>query len=269
MIGICAKFRSVAYRALQPLSSFVAMHKNRMLCSGKQPAEWLREIKNSRVLIVGTGPSIDNVSEEYFSNFDVIVCINHAILLDLPNVKIYYFSTDSFRTKQVFLELARKGKADKITKKRTILLPNNFSSYNYFKPEMLDKITLIHPSECKLRMVPVAVWRLCRIKLPLFAPAEPTEESFFNWLDRPTSLRDYAYFHHTSSLSAVAFVAKHRPKEVRLIGCDFNEGRAFKFIDSAGRTTYDFSISRNTLLKIQKILAEKGIEIVNDSWQKL
>lgn len=269
MTTIWATFRSVAYLALQPLRSFVGMHKNRMLSSGQQPVEWIKEITNARVLIVGTGPSIDIVNEQYFSKFDIIVCINHAIFLDLPDAKIYYFSTDPFQTRQVFMELDRKGESNKITPERTILLPNYFSSYNYFKPDMLNKITLLHPSECKLQIVPVAVWRFGRIKFPLFAPAEPREESLFDWLDRPASLGDYAYFHHTSALSAVAFVAKHRPKEVRLIGCDFSEGRASKFRDSAGGTAYNFNPAKRGLLKIQKVLKKKGIEVTNDSWQKL
>lgn len=268
MTSIWAKFRSVAYLALQPLRSFVGMYKNRMFSSGKQPAEWIKEIKNARVLIVGTGPSIDNVNEQYFSKFDTIVCVNHAIFLDFPDANIYYFSTDPFQTRQVFLELDSKGESNRITQKRTILLPNFFSSYNYFIPDILNRLTLLHPSECKLQIVPVAVWRFGRIKAPLFAPAEPKEESLFDWLDRPASLRDYAYFHHTSALSAVAFVAKHRPKEVRLIGCDFSQGRALKFRDLAGATAYNFDPAKRSFLKIQKVLKKKGIEVANDSWQK-
>lgn len=268
MTKIWTKFRSAAYIVLQPLLSLLGMYKNRMLCSGKQPIEWTMEIKNARVLIVGTGPSIDNANEEYFSKFDIIVCINHAIFLDLPSAKIYYFSTDPFRTRQVFMELDRQGKAKKISKKRTILLPNYFSSHNYFKSDMLSKITLLHPSESRLQIVPVAVWRYGRIKIPLVAPAEPKEKDLFDWLGRSASLRDYAYFHYTSALSAVAFVAKQGPKEVRLIGCDFGEGRALKFRDSAGGTDYNFGPARNIFLKLQKILKQKGIEVTNDSWKK-
>lgn len=56
--------------------------------------QWEQSFNNKNLLIVDSGPILDKVGQDYYSGFDVILYINHAIKLANTNKEYYFFTTD-------------------------------------------------------------------------------------------------------------------------------------------------------------------------------
>src|SRR5690554_6939154 len=88
-------FLSKMYWALTvPISSFLGFLNLKKMSVKKDKKDWVRSFYDNKVLIVGSGPSLDKVDESYFLKFDAIVYINHAVKCSGKINDEYFFSTD-------------------------------------------------------------------------------------------------------------------------------------------------------------------------------
>lgn len=73
-----------------PISSRIGYIKLKKQSLKTNLTQWEQSFNNKNVLIIGSGPSLDKVGQDYYSGFDVILYINHAIKLANTNKEYYY-----------------------------------------------------------------------------------------------------------------------------------------------------------------------------------
>ena len=73
--------RQIFWMLTVPMSSFLGYFFLKHLSIKKDLKSWKISFSEKKVLIVGSGPSLDRVNNHYFANFDAILYINHAISL--------------------------------------------------------------------------------------------------------------------------------------------------------------------------------------------
>lgn len=226
-----------------------------------------RLLRGANVLIVGTGPSIDTIDREYFEQFDVAICINHAVTLKIPTREKFFFSTDFNRVTQI-IRSENFAHLECIAKDRRIIV-----------------VDFTELSKFLLRHAGFFTW-VRGHKYTFSLPFNPTNRPhpFYyvindDYLIGSNSKRMPKYFlsknssapininsRGSSAFQAMTYAARYKPKKIRLIGVDLDSGRASTLKSSVGRGTFGAStVERYKWL--EEKLRHFGIDVRNDSWE--
>lgn len=251
-----------------PISSRLGFIKLKDISEEFDNDEWLTSFSNKKVLIVGTGPSLDRVNESYFLKFDTIVYINHAIKCSGSVKNEYFFSTDingvkDINSKDYYQNIKRIGK------NKSIVAPIFFQQVFFLKKEFIKDFSWISANRAAFKVHKISR-SLFGFNLPVTAvywPKQPNVRSLESWFLQNNQVKDFPVMETTSALSAILFVAKYNPKEISLIGCDFGSGRSLAVINDCPATEENiFSEAVNKFYFLQKYFKEKSILLINDSW---
>lgn len=220
------------------------------------------DFSGKRVLVIGTGPSLDKFDQAYFDSFDVHVCINQAYLLKIRSRKRYFFSTDPARTYEVMTQVEESRSEYRFYPEVCIILPNHFDVPRQRKKEIVGSLTWLHPQRVRLQWLRAGK----RAITPVLASSRSSNADLKDWLEKKGKVGHAPFFPHTSAISAVAFVAKYRPSVVRLVGCDFSIGRAMSMTSFAGPGAHDFSPAIEEFRRVERSILSFGIDVENESW---
>lgn len=185
------------------------------------PPEWAKEVGGRRVLIVGSGPSLDRVDDSFFAGFDTIIYINFALTRANGTRPEYFFSTD-LSPIETFLNARGDDAFLRLGKARCIYNPLFLDQMLLLKPAAYDLLTVIPcdgadwsgaPQSAGGGRLPI-IWR--------YRPRQPLWDTF----ELPAAGRPVPAIIHTSALSAILFAGIQGAREIGMIGCDFSDGRA-------------------------------------------
>lgn len=228
---------------------------------------WKSSFRNKKVLIVGSGPSLDKVDSKYFSGFDVIIYINHAIKLANNNQDYYFFTTDV----GVALEISTKSYFDKIQsikKQKSIIAPGNFDQTLKINSEFESYFSWICAFQGVYKRYQGTKSLLgFKPSVLYYRPAEINEHKLDYWFSQSNQVNYFPVFEVTSALTAIIFAAKYHPSSITLIGCDFSKGRSKEVIDDNDEYVHNPFIEAPEIFKFLKnYLEERKIRVINDSW---
>lgn len=252
-----------------PLSSRIGYFNLKRKALRRDLSVWNSSFNQKKVLIVGSGPSLDKVNSKYFSGFDVIIYINHAIKLANNNQNYFFFTTDI----AVALDISTKSYFEKIRnikKERSIIAPGNFDQTLRVSNEFESCFSWIRACE--------GVYKKYQSNKSLlgftpsilyYRPTEINEEKLNYWFSQSNQVNYFPIFETTSALTAIIFAAKYRPISISLIGCDFSKGRSKEIIgDNDGHTHNPFLEAPRLFEFLRSYLEEQSISVTNDSWIK-
>ncbi|WP_201485996.1 hypothetical protein [Pseudomonas sp. OF001] len=247
------------------ISSLLGYIKLLTIRTKKDLPEWESAIKNKKVLIIGTGPSLDKADKEYFERFDTHIYINHAIKIkDKENS--FFFTTDVGVLNDI-TKMPYFSKIETLGNKRSIVAPIFFQQCISPNTQLLNKITWIAPDSARYK---ISFKKILKIKLPLppvLWPKQPSLKELDQWFYSKEQVLSFPIIEKTSALSAILFAAKYRPQKIRLIGCDFGEGRALALSKELHQQPIGaFSGAANTFTSLKEYLKQKSIPVENDSW---
>lgn len=229
---------------------------------GPAPAIWAEEMAGQRVLIVGTGPSLDKVDQTFFAGFDTIIYLNFALRFTRGGGREYFFTTDIGPVRQ-FLDAYEDGAFHALGPEHCVFAPVFLDQYQMIRPAGRALFTWLRFDAAGWRNRPV---RLGPIKLPLimrYYPRQPDWDRFV----LPPAGRTLPVLDHTSALTAVLFAAMNGAAEIGLIGCDFSAGRAASVVDAQGSLAASvFSGAVPELQGMTAALARSNITVTNHSW---
>lgn len=259
--------RKLELHFIRPLSSYIGFKKLKRLSLKKDNPVWARSFNNKKILIVGTGPSLNKVKPEYFLRFDTIIYINHAIKLAGKSKDEYFFSTDI----DVASKIQEKYYIQNIIKlgsERSILAPIHFNSLLKIDKDFIDMFSFITANE--------AYYKTYKSNKPfvsfiyrrhIYWPVQPNYQNLEEWFSQNEQVLFFPVIESTSALSAILFAAKYLPNSISLIGCDFSKGRS-KLVaeDNPAKEFNPFSESKERFIFLQKFLDDKGVKVNNDSW---
>lgn len=245
-----------------PLRSYLGARKVARLADDETPGCWSQDFPGRRVLVVGSGPSLDRVDEAFFEGFDTFLYINFALKQRKTHGAAYFFTTD-FGPVGQFIDAFGDDAFKALGRDRCLFAPVFLDQYCYLTAEAHDLFTVL-PCDA-------AGWRgqnvkIGPIKLPLawrYYPRQPDWQTFRN---APRS-RTLPVMDHTSALSAVLFAAQCGATDIGLIGCDFSAGRANFAVGTQGTIgAQAFAGAAGELQGMATAMARDGIAITNHSW---
>lgn len=223
---------------------------------------WRAKCAGRRVLIVGTGPSLDRVDADFFAGFDTFFYINYAIRLSRGTDSEFFFSTDLGPITD-WMQANGCEKLESLGAERCLLAPFFFDQY--------PTLTAAGRGLFSVLACDAAGWmsqkvRVGPLRLPLILRYSPRQP---DWTRKRLSDADgrLPVMRYTSALSAVLFAAMQGAAEIGLIGCDFSAGRASSAKDQGsvpnekvyGGASVEFR-------KMAEMLAREGVTVTNHSW---
>lgn len=258
-----AFFRYVRHIVTMPFRSrYGAVLIDRYVDS-EVPAIWKRDLADRKVLIVGTGPSLDRVEAGFFDQFDTIIYINFALRCLRRTGNEYFFTTDNGPVRE-FLDTYEDDAFLTLGKERCIIAPVFLDQFQMMLPPGRELFTWLKPDGAEWR---VQKLRLGPLRLPLFLRYHPRQPDWDNFKIPPPG-RVLPAVDHTSALSAVLFAASQGSRDISLIGCDFSAGRA-----AGAKSSQDvpdartFSGARQAFEHMVRPLNAQGVSVTNLSWQ--
>lgn len=260
--------RKIYWALTVPFMSFLGYLKLKSISEKKDYFEWKESFGGKKVLIVGTGPSLDGVDDDYFLNFDAIVYINHAVKCSGKVKDEYFFSTDvnvvkSINDKPYFKNIETIGRV------KSVLAPIFFQQVFFLKKKFKKCFSWIVANKANYKFHRVSKGFL-GFKFPVtavFWPKQPDIQDLDRWFSQTQQVCFFPVVESTSALSAILFVAKYSPSNISLIGCDFGVGRSKSIVDDCPTHNVNvFSDAKEKFNYIKKYLLEKNIFLKNDSW---
>lgn len=258
---ILFQFKKVISVIRTALDSFIGMQIALRHAGTQEPPVWRQDFTGSRVLVVGTGPSLDHVTNDYFAGFDVVICVNHAILRVPEHPCTYYVSTDVPRTREVMVTEAREKMLSLQKDRRIIFLCTVWLRRCLFSSLLYDfRIFRYNKYSFHRR-------RINGLPRRHYQPEPSPDAEVIRWIDGQTLLRDFPSLSGSSAFEAVLLAARYHPAEIRLIGVDLNAGRSSALQQFAGGTAaFGGDWARKRFLRLERLVRECGVPIENDSW---
>ncbi|MEO0031008.1 MAG: hypothetical protein RIS94_766 [Pseudomonadota bacterium] len=246
-----------------PFRSLAGGRMIRRHVAGPAPAAWAEEMAGKRVLVVGSGPSLDRVDDAFFDRFDVVIYINFAIRRRREVVPEYFFTTDIGPTRE-FLDAYDDAVFHALGPAHCIFAPVFLDQFQMMTPRGRALFTWLAFDKGALRVQ----WaKAGPLRLPVilrYHPRQPDWDTF----RLPHGGRHLPVVDHTSALSAILFAAMNGAHSVGMIGCDFSAGRAASVASlQALPDKAIFSGAAGELRRLQAALARQGVEVVNHSWE--
>ena len=215
-----------------------------------------------KVLILGSGPSLDCIKSLKLENYDAIIAINHAVLCDdLANFynKVYWFSGDHGRLEELCNVVARK--------------PLRKRLYACYYPHKYKRVLQIC-SDSKIDIQKVILPILSYLKMFIYSESPPYHKRS---LKLHQSIRLYLEDDEMglpaigdSSLLSALLLASKSCKNIDLLGCDLSDGRSSHTnIVCAGKSNLSTTNANRRYLDLVKSLNLYGVNISNLSWQDL
>jgi len=223
---------------------------------------WRKSCSEKRVLIVGTGPSLDKAGPEFFESFDTVIYINFALRLASGNGNELFFGTDLGPITE-WLNANGDDAYRQLGPERCIFAPVFFDQYPLLTADGLALFSILPCDKASWRTENV---RVAKTSLPLVWRYHPRQPEWSTYV-LPEPRRELPVMAHTSALSAVLFAAIHGSRDIGLIGCDFSAGRASLAQDSSSApTAQTFSGAAAELKAMQSALLRAQVNVVNYSW---
>lgn len=263
------KYITILYRmTFVPVYSFVGNFILKKSTPHIDNPVWKDSFNSKNVLIVGTGPSLDNVKEPYFLSFDAIIYINDAIKLSGKIDCEYFFTTDPYVAKRIENKDYYKNIIS-IGPDKSILAPIFFDKYLFLSKDFKKDFSWIPASNSYFNFM-LRKKTILGVRFPYiirYWPVQPDFESLEIWFNTKEQIKYFPIMEHTSALSSILFSAKYKPKSISLIGCDFSSGRSESIVnDCPGYDVNVFSKAVNSYYFLHNYLSSKNIILKNDSW---
>lgn len=216
--------------------------------------------KSAKILILGSGPSLDKISQLNLQSYDAIIAINHAVFCEkLNNVreKLYWISGDHGRLNEL----------------RSSLLELQIKQCLYgchfpYKIREVSKICFEDGITMLKTQIPLI--NLLKVILDDEAPPYPKncdeiEAIVTSYLtDFDSGLPCLGQ----STLLSIILLSSKSCNHIDLLGCDMSDGRSsFSSIKVAGSSSLSSTNLKTRYFVLLKILKKYQVTVTNLSWR--
>lgn len=257
-----SKLNSLLFVLKIPFKSWLSARALQKHVDDDVPRKWIEDFKDRKVLIVGSGPSLDRVPADFFAGFDSSLHINFAVRKARGRDTDYFFTTDIGPVRE-YLDAIDDEVFRALGPERCILAPIYLDQFGMLTPAGRDLFSMLRCDAAGWRVQSITV---AGIKLPILLRYHPRQPDWSRFR-APALGRTLPVLDHSSALTAILFAAAMGSKAIGLIGCDFSAGRA-----ASANSAQDvpdakvFSAAPAKFRKIQEALATQGIAVTNHSW---
>lgn len=186
------------------------------LISKRNILELTATLKNKKVLVLGTGPSLDQINQKIIDNYEVIIFLNKSInvikIFDFKNKTKIFFNSDLYMFNQI---------------------KKNIHSFN---EKWLFVFIPIH-LQLFLSLLPFYFKKKVFLLIPKYRMGLPFEKNVtksiitYNLISNHNiknilSIDDFRPFPYTVALNAFYFLILSKVEQLHYLGCDFTLGRS-------------------------------------------
>jgi hypothetical protein len=182
-------------------------------------------LKNKKVLVLGTGPSLDKLNQDLINNYEVIIFLNNSIsILKIFNFnqKKIFFNSDLFRFRKL--------------KKQIYSLDNTW--IYIFIPihlQLFFSFILFYFEKNVFLLIPKY-----RIGLPFEKNVTNSIITYDLAQNQDTKkildINNFKIFPHTVALNAFYFLISCKVSQIHYLGCDFTSGNSIKLTENGFRS---------------------------------
>tara|TARA_B110000037_G_C17087174_1_gene492438 strand:+ start:780 stop:1538 length:759 start_codon:yes stop_codon:yes gene_type:complete len=182
-------------------------------------------LKNKKVLVLGTGPSLDKLNQDLINNYEVIIFLNNSIsILKIFNFnqKKIFFNSDLFRFRKL--------------KKQIYSLDNTW--IYIFIPihlQLFFSFILFYFEKNVFLLIPKY-----RIGLPFEKNVTNSIITYDLAQNQDTKkildINNFKIFPHTVALNAFYFLISCKVSQIHYLGCDFTSGNSIKLNENGWRS---------------------------------
>lgn len=234
-------------------------------------ASTLASAQPRRVLIIGTGPSLDKLSSDLLSNYDTIVAVNYALVhplvssIDSKARKLFWMSLDNNRCMQLALPLSLNHNF------LPLYVPNH---HGQILKIMLNPLLRFRVTVLKIS---ISSFTYSKMILGVHAPtrAVPVETRVAlckRYIDG--SIERYPPMAFNSGLAPIPLFARLGARVIHLIGCDNSPGSS-EGVNQSSTAIKDLGWKSNNVVvqndlffrQLKAELAPTGVELKNLSWE--
>ena len=214
--------------------------------------EIIHLLKNKKVLVLGTGPSLDKLNQDLVDNYEVIIFLNNSISVlksfDFSHKKKIFFNSDLFKFKQL--------------KKKIYSLDNTW--LYIFVPihlQLFFSFILFYFKNNVFLLIPKY-----RIGLPFEKYVTKSIITYDLAQNQDTKkildIKNFKPFPYTVALNAFYFLISCEVNQVHYLGCDFTAGRS---LIASEKAVSDFSNQKIYLWvnKLKKLSKKYSIDFKN------
>lgn len=186
------------------------------IISKKNISKLINSLKNKKVFVLGTGPSLDQLNQEMIDRYDVIVFLNNSINV----VKIFnfdkkikiFFNSDLFRFKQLKDQILSLNK-DWIY----IFIPIHLQLiFNFIKFYFEKEVYLLVP---KYKIGSPFEKNVTKSLITYLLAKNSDTKKFLD-------IDNFKAFPHTVALNAFYFLISCKVSKIHYLGCDFTSGNS-------------------------------------------
>jgi hypothetical protein len=222
----------------------------------------LTKLKPSRVLIVGTGPSLSRLDASLASNYDCLVAINHALHHQIfsqqsKTQQLIWFSHDPVRLLELSSDLYH---ASHLKCLFYPVIPSNILRL-LAHPKLRCCISFVKPKTYFSRYKDMIMHGKAHTSV------HPSLSVYLDSCDQVLACASSRIpcSHMTSALTAVVLFASLGAKQIDLIGCDLNSSRDPLF-GELGDADFNNDIGRRLVYDLELVMARHDINLHNLSW---
>ena len=182
-------------------------------------------LKNKKVLVLGTGPSLDKLNQDLINNYEVIIFLNNSnniLKIFNFNQKKIFFNSDLFRFRKL--------------KKQIYSLDNTW--IYIFIPihlQLFFSFILFYFEKNVFLLIPKY-----RIGLPFEKNVTNSIITYDLAQNQDTKkildINNFKIFPHTVALNAFYFLISCKVSQIHYLGCDFTSGNSIKLNENGWRS---------------------------------
>ena len=215
----------------------------------KNISELIFSLKDKKVLVLGSGPSLDNLSQEMINRYDIIFFLNNSInvskIFNFNNKKKFFFNSDLFRFKQLKRQIYNLEK-----EWIYIFIPIHLQLFFSFILFYFNKnVFLIVP---KYRFGTPFEKNVTKSLITYSHQKSHNLKNLFN-------LNNFKVFPYTVALNAFYFLISCKVNQIHYLGCDFSKGRS-SFTHDQGISNFSNNRINLWVNKLKKLSENYSID---------
>ena len=218
------------------------------------------ELENKKILVLGTGPSLNKINQDIIDNYDVILFMTHAIkILNLFNFRdkeIIFFCGDALGIKETYKDII---KFNNFKKFYSLIYVIHYFSYYYFLTLKFKNVEYVF-SKVKIFGSFKKENRInCFLSDRNFYQRKKVAQKFENYTET---------FPYTGSLSLFHFLIHRGSSLIHALGCDYNNSRTSVISTTTLKSTFNKQRSKIIIWfkLLSKIAKLKKCELKNLSF---
>lgn len=215
----------------------------------KDISKLVNSLKNKKVLVLGSGPSLDKLTQEIIDHYDAVFFLNNSInvskVFNFNEKEKFFFNSDLFRFKQLKDEIYSLDGTWTY-----IFIPIHLQLLFSFLPFYFKKNTFIIIPKYR-----VGTPFEKNVTKSLITYSHRKSHNIKNFLD----INKFKVFPYTVALNSFFFLISSSVNKIHYLGCDFSKGRS-SFTNDKGSSNFSNNKINLWVNKLKKLSQNYSID---------